>query len=199
MVVTFIIAGCACCPSSLPRCFRPIPACSMLAAAMALSPGSSWTSGRTSRYVELTFLSALKHIFQYSPSMAKRSPKVTRALTRCCLWTCCITRAIPKSCSAKLPEWHVSVSSLRTTTATAFWPGRRLRFMDWVGNARHGVVLPYNYWPARRWTETFASLGLVPVSMKTRLRLYPWPATWVFERKLHFLAKLEKKSVPHVI
>ena len=22
-----------------------------------------------------------------------------------------------------------------------------LRFMDWMGNARHGVILPYNYWP----------------------------------------------------
>ena len=22
----------------------------------------------------------------------------------------------------------------------------RLRFMDWLGNARHGVALPYNYW-----------------------------------------------------
>jgi SAM-dependent methyltransferase len=74
--------------------------------------------------------------------------------------------------------------------------GPTLRFMDWVGNARHGVVLPYNYWPARRWTETFASLGLAPVSTKTHLGLYPWPAAWVFGRQLHFLAKLEKKSVP---
>lgn len=77
-----------------------------------------------------------------------------------------------------------------------FLAGPTLRFMDWVGNARHGVILPYNFWPARRWTETFASLGLVPVSIKTRIGLYPWPAAWVFGRKLHFLAKLEKKSVP---
>jgi SAM-dependent methyltransferase len=73
--------------------------------------------------------------------------------------------------------------------------GPTLRFMDWVGNARHGVRLPYNYWPARRWTETFASLGLVPELITTRIGLYPWPATWVFGRKLHFLAKLQKKSV----
>src|ERR1017187_510870 len=72
------------------------------------------------------------------PFNGETIPKVTRALTRCCLWTCCITRAIPKSCSAKLPEWHVSVSSLRTTTATAFWPGRR--FGSWIGWATPGTA-----------------------------------------------------------
>ena len=73
--------------------------------------------------------------------------------------------------------------------------GSTLRFMDWVGNARHGVRLPYNFWPARRWTETFASLGLVPVTMKTRIDLYPWPAKWVFGRNLHFVTKLQKRAL----
>ena len=31
-----------------------------------------------------------------------------------------------------------------------FLAGQTLRFMDWVGNARHGVVLPYNYWKIGR-------------------------------------------------
>jgi len=35
-----------------------------------------------------------------------------------------------------------------------------LRFMDWVGNARHGVALPYVYWPEARWHEVFRELGL---------------------------------------
>ena len=32
--------------------------------------------------------------------------------------------------------------------------------MDYVGNAHHGVVLPYNYWPRRRWHDAFRDLGL---------------------------------------
>ncbi len=37
-----------------------------------------------------------------------------------------------------------------------------LRFMDWVGNAPHGVPLPYNYWSERRWREAIARLNLEP-------------------------------------
>jgi SAM-dependent methyltransferase len=70
--------------------------------------------------------------------------------------------------------------------------GPVLRFMDWVGNARHGVVLPYNYWPERRWTKAFQTLGMKVIERRGRLGLYPWPASWVFERKLHFIARLEK-------
>src|SRR6266436_1951418 len=36
----------------------------------------------------------------------------------------------------------------------------RLRVMDWVSNARHGVTLPYNYWPQERWDEAFAALNI---------------------------------------
>jgi SAM-dependent methyltransferase len=32
--------------------------------------------------------------------------------------------------------------------------GPTLRLMDWVGNAPHGVVLTYNYWPRQRWRES---------------------------------------------
>jgi SAM-dependent methyltransferase len=72
--------------------------------------------------------------------------------------------------------------------------GPTLTFMDWVGNARHGVRLPYNYWSRRQWAEAFAALGLTPVATKTSLGLYPWPASWVFGRKLHFVTKLQKKT-----
>ena len=70
--------------------------------------------------------------------------------------------------------------------------GLRLRFMDWVGNARFGVNLPYNYWSTRRWSEAFESLGLRTAQNRTELGLYPGPADWVFGRGLHFLALLEK-------
>jgi len=75
-----------------------------------------------------------------------------------------------------------------------FLSGLTLRFMDWVGNARHGVVLPYNYWPGARWRETFATLGLHPVENRSDLGLYGVPADWLFGRGLHFIALLSKTS-----
>ena len=35
-----------------------------------------------------------------------------------------------------------------------------LRFMDWVGNARHGVALPYDYWTLAKWHRVLDDLGL---------------------------------------
>jgi len=70
--------------------------------------------------------------------------------------------------------------------------GPTLRFMDWVGNARHGVVLPYNYWPKSRWDAGFAELGLAPEDYRSRIGLYPFPASLFFERSLHFIARLGK-------
>jgi SAM-dependent methyltransferase len=74
--------------------------------------------------------------------------------------------------------------------------GPTLRFMDRVGNARHGVVLPYNYWPARRWSEAFRALKLKTAVSATRIGLYPWPASWIFGRGLHFIGRFEKDKVP---
>lgn len=48
-----------------------------------------------------------------------------------------------------------------------------LRFMDWVGNAHHGVVLPYNYWPESRWLTAFDHLGLRIGRWLPRLAIYP--------------------------
>ena len=66
-----------------------------------------------------------------------------------------------------------------------------LRFMDWVGNAPHGVALPYNYWPEARWRCAFEELGLSITFWERKLRLYPFPASLVFERRLHFIAELK--------
>lgn len=65
-----------------------------------------------------------------------------------------------------------------------------LRFMDWVGNARHGVALPYNYWTLGEWRRTVAELGYRVDEWSDSLRLYPRPATWVFDGSLHFVARL---------
>jgi len=69
-----------------------------------------------------------------------------------------------------------------------------LRFMDWVGNAPHNVVLTYNYWPEARWRQAFAQLDAQLTEYRDRLGLYPAPASWVFERSLHFLARLDLRS-----
>jgi SAM-dependent methyltransferase len=69
-----------------------------------------------------------------------------------------------------------------------------LRFMDWVGNAPHGVVLPYNYWSEQRWQSAFSQLGLKIDRKLTKLGLYPFPASMVFERRLHFIASILPKQ-----
>ena len=68
---------------------------------------------------------------------------------------------------------------------------RTLAFMDWVGNARHGVSLPYAYWTPKQWDGAYARLKLRVVQNRERLGLYPWPASLVFERRLHFIVVLE--------
>jgi SAM-dependent methyltransferase len=75
-----------------------------------------------------------------------------------------------------------------------FLAGPTLHFMDWVGNARHGVVLTYNYWPQQRWFEACKTLGLQIDAWVTELGLYPWPVHWIFERSLHFVARLSLTS-----
>ena len=68
-----------------------------------------------------------------------------------------------------------------------------LAFMDWVGNARYGVSLPYSYWTPARWADAYRQLDLRVVEQRTSLGLYPWPASMVFERNLHFVTLLERK------
>jgi hypothetical protein len=66
-----------------------------------------------------------------------------------------------------------------------------LRFMDWLGNARHGIALPYNYLPESEWRVGFRELALDIASWTGELHLYPWPFSTVFDRKLHFIARLD--------
>jgi len=66
-----------------------------------------------------------------------------------------------------------------------------LRFMDWVGNARHGVSLPYSYWTPAQWEHGLSAARLRVTERRDRLGLYPWPASLIFERSLHFIAVLE--------
>jgi SAM-dependent methyltransferase len=68
-----------------------------------------------------------------------------------------------------------------------------LRLMDWVGNRGHDVALPYNYLPRARWDEIVGGAGLQVKFWLDRLKLYPIPATWLFDRRLHFIAQLTKR------
>ena len=69
-----------------------------------------------------------------------------------------------------------------------------LRLMDWVGNAHHGVSLPYNYWPKRQWLDAFESLGLSVRTWTHEVGLYLWWADAVFGRSLHFVCLLGKEG-----
>jgi SAM-dependent methyltransferase len=72
-----------------------------------------------------------------------------------------------------------------------------LRAMDWVGNAHYGVALPYNYWSERQWHDAFTRLDISVDREITRLGLYPRPASWLFERRLHVLWRLVAAAGAH--
>jgi ubiquinone/menaquinone biosynthesis C-methylase UbiE len=65
-----------------------------------------------------------------------------------------------------------------------------LRFMDAVGNRRHGVALPYHYFSSAEWSRLFGDVELTPEVEMRKLGLYPWPASVLFDRGLHFVARL---------
>lgn len=69
-----------------------------------------------------------------------------------------------------------------------------LRWMDDVGNVRHGVDLRYNYWTPAEWRAVVADLGLNITYWQTTLGIYPWPADLLFGRSLHFVARLERNT-----
>ena len=65
-----------------------------------------------------------------------------------------------------------------------------LRFMDWVGNSRYGVVLPYNYLSRERWLAAIASAGLELKEMKSSIGLYPFWYDWLFGGRLQTMIRL---------
>lgn len=83
---------------------------------------------------------------------------------------------------------------IKDHTLTGVLARPTLRFMDWVGNARHGVTLPYNYWTRRQWVATCEQLGLAIGVWRGDLGIYSWPATWLFDRSLHFVARLDLQN-----
>lgn len=80
---------------------------------------------------------------------------------------------------------------IKDHTLDGLLAGPTLRAMDWIGNARYSVALPYNYWTKLRWLEAFKELGVEIALWTSTLGLYPWPASYLFERSLHFVARLD--------
>jgi SAM-dependent methyltransferase len=68
-----------------------------------------------------------------------------------------------------------------------------LTIMDSVGNKRFGVNLTYEYWSLDQWKEAFKKINLSVSEWITELNLYQFPLNLAFDRKLHFISKLEKE------
>ncbi len=73
---------------------------------------------------------------------------------------------------------------------------QRLMLMDWVGNARYGVALPYSYWTETQWDRAWQTAGLEVDQVATQINLYPAGMNWLFGRGLHFVARLRKNAGP---
>lgn len=79
---------------------------------------------------------------------------------------------------------------IKDHTRHGFLSGMRLNFMDRVGNRRFGVSLPYNYYTKSEWLQAFEEVGMGIDIWETKLHLYPWPFSLVFDASLHFVARL---------
>jgi len=75
-----------------------------------------------------------------------------------------------------------------------FMAQTRLSMMDWMGNARYGVPLPYRYWTKVEWRKAFMDSGLAEEIFLSRLRLYSFPLQWFFGGSLHFITVLTMKA-----
>jgi ubiquinone/menaquinone biosynthesis C-methylase UbiE len=83
---------------------------------------------------------------------------------------------------------------LKDHTMEGLFSKARLNFMDRVGNRRFGVNLTYNYYTKKQWLEAFEKAGLAVDVWNTKLDLYPWPFSMVFDSGLHFVARLLNKE-----
>lgn len=69
-----------------------------------------------------------------------------------------------------------------------------LRLMDEIANRRHGIALPFNYLSPAEWDRLFAACALEIESRDPLPQLYPFPASLVFGRQLHFFARLRRRA-----
>ncbi|HEX9758711.1 MAG TPA: class I SAM-dependent methyltransferase [Nitrospiria bacterium] len=97
----------------------------------------------------------------------------------------------PEQLLAETKRVSKGIIVLKDHTKKGILAASTLRFMDWMGNAHHGVSLPYNYWTESQWQKVFSKLNLQVVSWDSKIALYPFPANLFFDRCLHFIAILK--------
>jgi SAM-dependent methyltransferase len=90
--------------------------------------------------------------------------------------------------AARVARHSVIIKDHLAEGASARW---LLRFMDFVGNAPHGVRQPHNYFNRAQWTRAYRHAGLLPAETKTRLVLYPAWADPIFGQSLHFISRCD--------
>ncbi|PLX41957.1 MAG: SAM-dependent methyltransferase [Deltaproteobacteria bacterium] len=83
---------------------------------------------------------------------------------------------------------------IKDHVANSCFDTKILQMMDWAGNAKHGVALPYNFLSGDEWQTLFDAGGFSIERKVEKLKLYPPLLDLFFGRKLHFIAKLEKCS-----
>ena len=98
--------------------------------------------------------------------------------------------AVLKECARVSRRWVV----IKDHIANGAVARSTLRFMDWVGNRAHGVVLPYNYLSSSGWQGALESAGLHTTRNIGSLGLYPFPFNLLFDRDLHFVSLFEKSA-----
>lgn len=71
-----------------------------------------------------------------------------------------------------------------------------LAVMDWVGNRQFGVGRDGAYLSRGEWAALFDEQSVEVTAESEAIGLYPGPAGLVFERGLHFVARLEPRVRP---
>jgi SAM-dependent methyltransferase len=96
----------------------------------------------------------------------------------------------------------VRVSSRWLVIKDHLWSNRfdyqTLKFMDWIGNAPHGVKIIYNFKNQAFWDALWPTVGLRVAHVNSRVPLYPFPFSFLFGRGLHFVAVLAKTELTEI-
>lgn len=105
----------------------------------------------------------------------------------------------PTSLLAECARVAKNLVIIKDHYSECWWDHAVLRVMDWVGNASHDVHLEYRYLSSKQWAALYDRVSLRPVQTLTKINLYPFPLSRLFERHLHFMCALRpSKQLPNV-